>query len=116
MQLSARRIIGRFILAVALLLSTIPHSHAAGIIDHAASLDSHASFHGHHHDDDGLDGAMLDHGHSHTVADHVHEKPCPVAVLIASCAPSPMRWLLSAKNDPSETRLSRLDRPPRHIV
>jgi len=122
MLLAPLNALGRLVLAVALLLSTTPHSHSANGIDHAASVEViSASVHSHnevadigHAHDEGAD-ERHDSGHSHgqKVGDHVHDKPCPVS--IASTPRSPMQtcWAAPVRQRPWNAPFSRLDRPPR---
>ena len=116
------KVLGRLLLAVALLLSTTPHSHSANGIDHAASVQARVtSVHSHDldadtehdHDRGGGDSHHSDHSHGQKVADHSHEKPCPVSVVLMPRSPLGKCWVASVQQHAWNTRYSRLDRPPR---
>ena len=124
MFLAPFQVLGRLLLAVSLLLSTTPHSHATNGIDHAASVQTGVASvhshdedadteHDHDHDRGGSDGHHSDHSHGQKVADHIHDKPCPLSVVLMPRSPMGKRWVASVQQHAGNTRYSRLDRPPR---
>lgn len=122
MLLAPLNALGRLVLAVALLLSTTPHSHSAKSGDHAASIEViSASIHSHdevadigHAHDAGV-GEQHDsgHGHGQKVGDHVHDKPCQVSIAATPRSPMPKCWDAPVRQRAWKARSSRLDRPPR---
>lgn len=112
--------LGRVLIAVALLLSTTPHSHAASGLEHLASIKV-ASPHshdeamdiGHGHDDGADEHHNPGYNHGQKVGDHIHDKPCPVSVALMSRPGARKCWGAPVLRGGCNAAVPRLDRPPR---
>jgi hypothetical protein len=111
----------RLFMIVALVVSTIPHTHASSSHeeDFAASAlaqspadHDHDDDHDHDHDPKPTKSGW---GHSHgaATADHVHDKPFPAQDLAVPACPPHADWHTSSYDERSNAPSARLERPPR---
>lgn len=121
MCVKVSHILARAIVALALLLGTIPHSHA---MTDALSAGSEFSANAHSHDDDvdighhNHDGEdshpKSGHSHGYPAGDHVHDQPHESAIgAVEADRPERGSWELPDSDDVRSIRLPGLDRPPR---
>lgn len=96
--------------------STSSHGLAAIAVVLLASPSSPDEPHGHVHEDQGGELAMVDQGvgadHPHHEADHSHDKAHALSVAWRSAGPQPPCWRLSVRPWIEMVEASRLERPP----
>jgi hypothetical protein len=109
----------RLFMIVALVVSTIPHSHAVSShLDLGAEHVGLTQSQGHHdHDDHDHDPAPAksgwDHSHGAAIGDHVHEKAVPAQDLAILACRSDADWYASFDDERMNAPTGRLERPPR---